>query len=78
MSQQTGGTDTKRLSGGVILTLVGVAVLLLFIFQNTNSVNFNFLWFAFSWPMWLYTIVIAVVGAIAWLGIGYLRRRRKD
>jgi hypothetical protein len=27
--------------------------------------------------MWLYTIVVAVFGAVTWLGLGVLRRHRR-
>ena len=67
----------RRLSGGVIASGVGGAVLLLFVFQNTEDVRFDFLWFHFTWPLWLYTIVVAAVGAVVWFGLGVLRRHRR-
>lgn len=76
MSPET--TQSKgRLSGGVIATLSGLAVLVIVILQNRQSVTFEFLMFDFTWPLWLYTIVVAVFGAILWLGLGVLRRRRR-
>jgi uncharacterized integral membrane protein len=71
---------SRRLSGGAIASLAGVVVLLLFILQNTKDVRFHFLFFSFTWPLWLYTIVTAAVGALVWLGVGVMRRhrRRKD
>jgi uncharacterized integral membrane protein len=68
---------SRGLSGGVIASLSGVAVLLIFIVQNTQDVKFHFLWLYFTWPMWLYTIVVAVFGALVWLGFGVLRRHRR-
>jgi uncharacterized integral membrane protein len=70
----------RRLGGGAIASLVGGVVLLLFILQNRKDVRFHFLFFSFTWPLWLYTIVTAAVGALVWLGIGVMRRhrRRKD
>ena len=70
----------RRISGGAIASLVGVVVLLLFILQNTRDVRFHFLFFSFTWPLWLYTIVTAAFGALVWLGVGVMRRhrRRKD
>jgi uncharacterized integral membrane protein len=67
----------RRLSGGAIASLTGVGVLLLFIFQNTQDVRLHFLFWHLTWPMWLYTIVVAVFGAITWLGLGVLRRHRR-
>jgi uncharacterized integral membrane protein len=52
-------------------------VLLLFVFQNTEDVRFDFLWFHFTWPLWLYTIVAAAVGAVVWFGLGVVRRHRR-
>ena len=60
-----------------IISLVGVAVLLIFIFQNTHDVRLNFLFFHFTWPLWLYTIVVAVFGALVWVGLGVMRRHRR-
>jgi uncharacterized integral membrane protein len=69
--------DIPRLSGGAIASLAGLAALLIFIFQNTEMVEFRFLILRFSWPLWLYTIVMALIGALIWFGLGVLRRRRR-
>ena len=66
-----------KLSGGAIASIGGGAVLLIFIIQNTEDVEFDFLWFSFTWPLWLYTVVVAVFGALVWLGVGVLRRHRR-
>jgi uncharacterized integral membrane protein len=43
-------------------------------------VKFHFLFLTFTWPLWLYTIVTALFGALVWFGLGVIRRhrRRKD
>jgi len=69
--------DRRRLSGGAIASLSGLAVLLIFIIQNTQVVAFRFLFLHFSWPLWLYTIIAALCGALVWLGLGMLRRHRR-
>jgi uncharacterized integral membrane protein len=69
--------ERRRLSGGAIISLIGVAVLLIFIFQNTSSINVRFLFLRFSWPLWLYTIATAVAGALVWFGLGVMRRHRR-
>ena len=51
--------------------------LIIFIVQNRQDVAFDFLWFSFTWPLWLYTIVTAVFGALVWLGLGVMRRHRR-
>ena len=67
----------QRLSGGTIASLTGLAVLLAFIIQNRQDVEIDFLFWSFTWPLWLYTIVTALFGALAWFGLGVLRRHRR-
>lgn len=59
------------------MSIVVIAVLLLFVFQNTEDVRLHFIVFHFTWPLWLYTIVVAVFGAILWFGLGVMRRHRR-
>jgi uncharacterized integral membrane protein len=68
---------TRQLGAGAIASLTGVGVLLIFIIQNTDDVRFDFLLFSFTWPLWLYTIVTALFGALVWLGLGVMRRHRR-
>jgi uncharacterized integral membrane protein len=67
----------RRLGGGAIASLSGVAVLVIFIIQNTQDVKFHFLFLSFTWPLWLYTIVVALFGALIWFGLGVMRRHRR-
>jgi uncharacterized integral membrane protein len=67
----------RGVNGGTIATITGAGVLLIFIVQNTEDVRFDFLFWHFTWPLWLYTIVTAVFGAMVWLGLGVLRRHRR-
>lgn len=69
--------ERRKLGRGTIAALVGMAVLLIFIFQNTENVKFNFLFVTFSWSLWLYTIVVAAFGALAWVGVSAVRRHRR-
>ena len=62
---------------GGLLSLTGIGVLAIFIVQNTQDVRFHFLFLDFTWPLWLYTIVVAVFGALVWLGLGVMRRHRR-
>ena len=73
----TPSQERRRLSGGAITALVGAAILLIFIIQNTGVINVRFLFLRFSWPLWLYTIAVAVVGALVWFGLGVVRRHRR-
>jgi len=75
MAEERG--DRRRLGGGAIAALLGLAALVVFVVQNTDPVEFRFLNLRFSWPLWLYTIVTAVLGALVWFGLGLIRRRRR-
>ena len=67
----------RRLGGGAIVSLTGLAVLVIFVIQNRARIKIDFLFWSFIWPLWLYTIVIAVFGALAWFGLGVIRRHRR-
>ncbi len=77
MNQPSAPRSGGGLSGGAIASLSGVAVLVVFIVQNTEDVRFHFLWLNFTWPLWLYTIVVALFGALVWFGLGVMRRHRR-
>ena len=70
-------TSNKKLGGGAIASIVGGGALVVFALQNTDDVHIDFLWFDFTWPLWLYTIVVAVFGALVWFGLGVMRRHRR-
>jgi uncharacterized integral membrane protein len=72
-TQQAG----RRFGAGTITALIGLAVLLIFIIQNRQPIRFHFLFLHFTWPMWVYTIVSALAGAIVWIGLGVIRRHRR-
>lgn len=67
----------RRISGGMIASLVGLAVLLIFIIQNRAHIRIHFLFWSSIWPLWVYTVVIALFGALAWFGLGVMRRHRR-
>jgi uncharacterized integral membrane protein len=78
MVETSGASSGGRgVSGGAIASLGGLAVLVIFIVQNTEDVRFHFLFLDFTWPLWLYTIVVALFGAIVWFGLGVMRRHRR-
>lgn len=76
MAEETPESGAK-LGGGAIASLIGIVVLLIFVAQNTEDVKFDFLWVDFTWPLWLYTIVVALFGALVWFGLGVMRRHRR-
>jgi uncharacterized integral membrane protein len=67
----------RRLGARAITGLTGVGLLLVFMIQNTEDVKLDFLFWSFTWPLWLYTFVIALVGAVVWVGWGVFRRHRR-
>ena len=78
MSQQVKEKQAgRRLGAGVIASLSGLAVLLIFVIQNREDVKVHFLVWSFIWSLWLYTIVMAVFGALVWFGLGVMRRHRR-
>ncbi len=81
MTQQGEAQQTqqarRRLGGGAIASLTGLVVLVILIIQNRQDVRFHFLTVSFIWPLWLYTIVMAVLGALVWFGLGVMRRHRR-
>ena len=66
-----------RLGVGAIASLVGVALLVVFMIQNTDRITLTFLFWSFTWPLWLFTVVTALVGALIWFGVGVMRRHRR-
>ena len=85
MVQQGPGADTGgvaegqgvRLTGGAIASLTGVGLLVIFMSQNTERVTLHFLFWSFTWPLWLFSLVMALVGALVWFGLGVMRRHRR-
>ena len=69
--------EKRRLGGGAIASIGGLAALAVFMAQNTDDVKVSFLAWDFTWPIWLLTLVSAVVGALVWFGLGVLRRHRR-
>ena len=67
----------RRLGSGAIASLIALAVLVIFVIQNRMRIKTDFLAWSFIWPLWLYTIVTAVFGALVWFGLGVMRRHRR-
>ena len=70
-------SDRRKLGGGAIASLIGIGVLIVFMVQNTEDVTLQFVFWSFSWPLWLFTVVTAAFGALVWFGLGVLRRHRR-
>ena len=65
------------LGAGAIASLTGAGLLLIFMIQNTEDVTLDFLFWSFTWPLWLFTLVTALFGALVWFGLGVMRRHRR-
>ena len=77
MAEESPDGNRGQLSGGAIASLTGVALLVIFMAQNREKVTLHFLAWNFSWPLWLFTLVVALVGALVWFGLGVMRRHRR-
>lgn len=77
MDHEETGQSSHKLGAGAIASLGGLGVLAIFVVQNTEDVKFDFLFVSFTWPLWLYTILVAVFGALVWFGLGVMRRHRR-
>jgi uncharacterized integral membrane protein len=75
-SASTGGSGSAPKSAGYIATLTGAGLLLVFMVQNTEAVTLQFLFWQFTWPLWLFTLVVAL-GSLVWIGLGVLRGHRR-
>ena len=71
------GSDKRRLGGGAIASLAGVALLVTFMLQNTEDIRIDFLFWHFTWPLWLVVMLSAALGALVWFGLGVMRRHRR-
>lgn len=72
----TGGPGT-RLSGGVIASMLGAALLVVFMAQNRQRITVHFLFWNLTWPLWLLILLAAVLGGVVWIGAGVVRRHRR-
>ena len=62
--------------GAAIAALVGAAVLLVFMLQNRDEVKVHLLFWRARLPLWFVIFGSALLGAVVWVGIGLVRRRR--
>lgn len=67
----------RRLSGGAIASISGATLLIIFMIQNSARVRLHFLVWGFTLPLWLLTLLSALLGALVWFGLGVMRRHRR-
>ena len=71
------GPARAGLSLGLVSAFLGGGLLAAFMLQNREDVTFDLLWWGCTWPLWLFTLVTAALGAFVWIGLGILRRHRR-
>ena len=67
----------RRFGGGAIASFTGAGLLLIFMIQNRENVKLDLLFWSFTLPLWLVTLVTALIGAVVWIGLGMMRRHRR-
>src|SRR4051794_9135532 len=73
----TGGASRGTgVSGGLVATLAGGGLLVVFMVQDTDPVTLKFLFWSFTWPLWVFTLTVAILRANGWLGLGGPPRHR--
>ena len=71
-------SERSRVSAGLILWLLVIAIAVIFIFQNTRHATITFLFWDGDVAIWIAIVIALVLGAlIDRLGSWYLRRRRR-
>ena len=69
----------SRISAGLILWLLVIAIAVVFIFQNTRHATITFLFWDGDVAIWIAIVIALVLGAlIDRLGTWYLRRRKRQ
>ena len=72
--------EKKSVGAGTIIGGITAVIALIFILQNTGSGEVNFLAWSFTFPIWLWALILFLLGGVS----GYffhwqrIRSRRKD
>jgi uncharacterized integral membrane protein len=74
---QPAASSKSPIGAGAIASLVGVVLLVILMLQNRAKVPVHVLFWSVTWPMWLFGLLMAVVGALVWFGLGVMRRRSR-
>jgi len=71
--------EKSRVSAGLILWLLVIAIAVIFILQNTRHATITFLFWDGDVAIWIAIVIALILGAlIDRLGTWYLRRRRRQ
>ena len=82
MTSETPGDQSKKggVGAGTIIGGISAVIALIFILQNTGSGEVQFLAWSFTFPIWLWALILFILGGVS----GYFfhwqraRARRKD
>lgn len=69
--------SSSSVGAGMIASIVGLVAAALFMLQNMAQVPISFLFWTFTWPLWLYGLVMALIGGLVALGLTFMRRRAR-
>jgi uncharacterized integral membrane protein len=69
--------EKKGISIGAIFGGLAGLLALIFIFQNTESTNISFLLWEFDLPIWVWALILFLLGAVAGYGFNWHRRRQR-
>jgi uncharacterized integral membrane protein len=67
-----GGISVGAVFGGVAAVLA-----LIFIVQNTESSTVNFLFWEFDLPVWVWALILFLLGGVTGYGFSWRRQRRR-
>jgi hypothetical protein len=65
----SGESSSKSLGAGAIASLTGLGPCSSSSPEHRGR-QVDFLFLSFAWPLWLYTIVVALIRALVWFGLG--------
>jgi len=78
-----GGSAKSGVGAGVIIGGISAAIALVFVLQNTGSGTVNFLFWEFSFPTWLWALILFGLGGVSgyffhWQRIRARRKTRRE
>ena len=69
--------EHRGFSIGAIFGGIAAVLALIFIVQNTESIPINFLFWEFDLAIWVWALILFLLGAVAGYGFSWRRQRRK-
>jgi uncharacterized integral membrane protein len=69
--------EHRGFSIGAIFGGVAAVLALIFILQNTESSTINFLFWEFDLAIWVWALILFLLGAVSGYGFSWRRQRRR-